>query len=166
MAMRQQQDRRAVLKALDDSRWKTRISEPRQNSFSRWRGDEAARARERAQAVPASRHRPKSLIAEAQTHRRRHAAGGRGRRIWLYLRAHDTHWHRSGRSDRPHRLGGWLNRLRRLMFCRWVKPSHRRLFNGLLRVGGNWRRTQKQGLYGLDLLVTHVIARPPQYPLN
>ena len=43
MAMRQQQDRRAVLKALDDSRWNTRISEPRQNSFSRWRGDGAAR---------------------------------------------------------------------------------------------------------------------------
>ena len=34
---------RAVLKALDDSPWKTRISEPKQNGFSRWRGDEAAR---------------------------------------------------------------------------------------------------------------------------
>ena len=33
----------AVLKALDDSPWKTRISEPRENGFSRWRGDEAAR---------------------------------------------------------------------------------------------------------------------------
>ena len=33
----------AVLKALDDSPWKTRISEPRQNGFSRWCGDEAAR---------------------------------------------------------------------------------------------------------------------------
>jgi transposase len=34
---------RAVLKALDDGPWKTRISEPKQNGFSRWRGDEAAR---------------------------------------------------------------------------------------------------------------------------
>ncbi len=34
---------RAVLKALDDSPWKTRIAEPRQKGFSRWHGDEAAR---------------------------------------------------------------------------------------------------------------------------
>jgi transposase len=34
---------RAVLKALDDGPWKTRISEPKQTGFSRWRGDEAAR---------------------------------------------------------------------------------------------------------------------------
>jgi len=34
---------RAVLKALDDSPWKTRIAEPKQKGFSRWRGDEAAR---------------------------------------------------------------------------------------------------------------------------
>ena len=33
MAMGQQQDRRAVLKALDESSWKTRISEPKQNGF-------------------------------------------------------------------------------------------------------------------------------------
>ena len=89
-------------------------------------------ARERAQAVPASRHRPQSLIAEAPTHRRRHAAGGRSLRIWLYLRAHDTHWHRSGRSDCPQRLGGWLYRLRRVTFPRGVKSSHQRLFNGLV----------------------------------
>ncbi len=44
MAMVQQQDRWAVLKALDDSPWKTRISEPKQNGFSRLRGNEAARA--------------------------------------------------------------------------------------------------------------------------
>ena len=134
MAMGQQQDRRAVLKALDDSPRKTRVSKPKQNGFSRWRGDEAARAQERAQVVPYSPHRPQFLIAEVPTHRRQHAAGGRGRRIWLYLRAHDAHWRRSGRSDRPHRLGGWLYRLRRVMFRRGVKPSHRRLFNGLLRV--------------------------------
>ena len=34
---------RAVLKALDDGPWKTRISEPKQKGFSRWHGDEAAR---------------------------------------------------------------------------------------------------------------------------
>ena len=33
---------RAVLKALDDSLWKTRIAEPKQKGFSRWHGDEAA----------------------------------------------------------------------------------------------------------------------------
>ena len=34
---------RAVLKALDDGPWKTRISEPKQKGFARWHGDEAAR---------------------------------------------------------------------------------------------------------------------------
>jgi transposase len=34
---------RAVLKALDDSPWKTRISEPKPKGFARWRGDEVAR---------------------------------------------------------------------------------------------------------------------------
>ena len=34
---------RAVLKDLDDSPWKTRISEPARNELSRWHGDEAAR---------------------------------------------------------------------------------------------------------------------------
>ena len=92
-------------------------------------------ARERAQAVPASRHRPQSLIAEAPTHRRRHAAGGRSLRIWLYLRAQDAHWRRSGRSDSPHRLGGWRNRLRRVMLRREVKPSHQQLFNGVIGWG-------------------------------
>ena len=42
----------------------------------------AARARERAHAIPASRHRPQSLIADAPTHRRRTpreaVAGGYG----------------------------------------------------------------------------------------
>ncbi len=49
---------RAVLKALDDSPWKTRISEPKQNGFSRWHGDEAAR-----RAVTNNRVRLKSGIA-------------------------------------------------------------------------------------------------------
>ena len=98
----------------------------------------AARARERAQAVPASCRRPQSLIAESPTHRCRNAAGGRGQRIWLYLGAHYAHWHRSGCSDSPHRLGGWLNRL---MFRREVKHGHGLLFqragNGRLSESGN-----------------------------
>ena len=32
-------------------------------------------------------------------------------------------WSRPGRSDRPHRLGGWRNRLRRDMLRRGVKPG-------------------------------------------
>ena len=60
---------------------------------------------------------------DAQTDRRRHPAGGRGGRIWLYLRAYCASWSRSGRSDGPHRLGGWRNRLRRVMFRRRVKPG-------------------------------------------
>ena len=34
---------RAVLRALNDSPWKTRIAAPKQTGFSRWHGDEAAR---------------------------------------------------------------------------------------------------------------------------
>jgi hypothetical protein len=49
---------RAVLRALDDSPWKTRISEPKQKGFSRWRGDEAAR-----RAVTNNRVRLKSEVA-------------------------------------------------------------------------------------------------------
>ena len=59
-----------------------------------------------------------TFIGDAQTDRRRHPAGGRGGRIWLYLRAYCASWSRSGRSDGPHRLGGWRNRLRR-----YVSPS-------------------------------------------
>jgi hypothetical protein len=49
---------RAVLKALDDGPWKTRIAEPKQTGFSRWRGDEAAR-----RAVTNNRVRLKSGAA-------------------------------------------------------------------------------------------------------
>jgi transposase len=35
---------RAVLKTLDDGVWKTRIAEPKQPGFSRWHGDDQARA--------------------------------------------------------------------------------------------------------------------------
>jgi transposase len=50
---------RAVLKALDDSLWKTRIAEPKQKGFSRWHGDEAAQ-----RAVTNNRVRLKSEIVE------------------------------------------------------------------------------------------------------
>jgi len=46
------------LEGLDDSPWKTRIGESRQNGFSRWRGDEAAR-----RAVTNNRARLKSGVA-------------------------------------------------------------------------------------------------------
>ena len=102
-------DRRALLCAQPRSR--------------RHAPDMAARARERAQAIPAPCRRPQSESPDAQTDRRRHPAGGRGGRIWLYLRAYCASWSRSGRSDGPHRLGGWRNRLRRVMFRRRVKPG-------------------------------------------
>ena len=102
-------DRRALLCAQPRSR--------------RHAPDMAARARERAQAIPAPCRRPQSESPDAQTDRRRHPAGGRGGRIWLYLRAYCASWSRSARSDGPHRLGGWRNRLRRDMFRRRVKPG-------------------------------------------
>ena len=46
---------RAVLRALNDSPWKTRIAAPKQTGFSRWHGDEAAR-----RAVTNNRARLKS----------------------------------------------------------------------------------------------------------
>ena len=49
---------RAVLRALDDSPWKTRIAAPKQTGFSRWHGDEAAR-----RAVTNNRARLKSGVA-------------------------------------------------------------------------------------------------------
>ena len=51
-------------------------------------------------------------------------AGGYG----YYSRAYCARWSRSGRSDRPHRPGGWRNRLRRSMFRRGVNPGQWRLF--------------------------------------
>ena len=42
---------------------------------------------------------PQSESPDAQTDRRRHPAGGRGGRIWLYLRAYCASWSRSGRSE-------------------------------------------------------------------
>ena len=45
------------------------------------------------------------------------------RGIWRLVRACYPHWRRPGRSDRPHRLGGWRNQLRRDMLRRGVKPG-------------------------------------------
>ena len=56
---------RAVLKALDDGPWKTRIAEPKQKAFSRWRGDEAAR-----RAVTNNRVRLRSGVAKQAFKRR------------------------------------------------------------------------------------------------
>jgi transposase len=49
---------RAVLKAMDDGPWKTRIAEPKQKGFSRWHGDDAAR-----RAVTNNRTRLRSGVA-------------------------------------------------------------------------------------------------------
>ena len=56
---------RAVLKALDDSLWKTRLAEPKQKGFSRWHGDEAAQ-----RAVTNNRVRLKSGVAREAFKRR------------------------------------------------------------------------------------------------
>jgi hypothetical protein len=56
---------RAVLKDLDGGAWKTRIAEPRQQGFSRWRGDDKARA-----AVYANRIRLGSGVGREAMRRR------------------------------------------------------------------------------------------------
>jgi transposase len=56
---------RAVLKDLDGGAWKTRIAEPRQRGFSRWHGDDTARA-----AVYANRTRLGSGIGKQAMRRR------------------------------------------------------------------------------------------------
>ena len=71
----------------------------------------------------ASRRRPQPIVADAPTHRRRHPEGGRGGRNWRLVRACYARWSRPGRSDRPHRLRGWRNCLRRDMLRRGVKPG-------------------------------------------
>ena len=58
MRRRQGYHSRAVLRALNDSPWKTRIAAPKQTGFSRWHGDEAAR-----RAVTNNRARLKSGVA-------------------------------------------------------------------------------------------------------
>jgi transposase len=56
---------RAVLKDLDGGAWKTRIAEPKQPSFSRWHGDDKARA-----AVYANRTRLGSSVGKQAMRRR------------------------------------------------------------------------------------------------
>jgi len=56
---------RAVLKSLDHGVWKTRIAEPKQPGFSRWRGDDKARA-----AVYANRTRLGSGVGKQAMRRR------------------------------------------------------------------------------------------------
>jgi transposase len=56
---------RAVLKDLNGGAWKTRIAEPRQPGFSRWRGDDKARA-----AVYANRTRLGSGVGKQAMRRR------------------------------------------------------------------------------------------------
>jgi transposase len=53
------------LKILDTGVWKTRIAEPRQPGFSRWRGDDKARA-----AVYANRTRLGSRVGKQAMRRR------------------------------------------------------------------------------------------------
>jgi transposase len=56
---------RAVLKTLDAEGWKTRIAEPKQSGFSRWHGDDKARA-----AVYANRTRLASGVGKEAMRRR------------------------------------------------------------------------------------------------
>jgi DDE family transposase len=56
---------RAVLKELDDGAWKTRIAEAKQPGFSRWHGDDEARA-----AVYANRSRLGSAVGKPSMRRR------------------------------------------------------------------------------------------------
>lgn len=56
---------RAVLRDLDGGAWKTRITEPKQQGFSRWHGDDKARA-----AVYANRTRLGSRVGKQAMRRR------------------------------------------------------------------------------------------------
>ncbi len=76
--------------------------------------------------------------------------------IWRYFRACCARWSRSGRSDRPHRLGGWRNRRRRVMFRRGVKPGQWCLFQRAAK-GDN-------GVYRIDPSELHRVS--PSTPLE
>jgi hypothetical protein len=82
------------LKDLDGGPWKTRIAEPKQPGFSRWRGDDKARA-----AVYANRTRLGSGIAKQAMRRRaeiversfaHHLDRGGMRRTWLRGRENEN----------------------------------------------------------------------------
>ena len=66
---------RAVLRALNDSPWKTRIAAPKQTGFSRWHGDEAAR-----RAVTNNRARRAEIVERCFAH---NLDRGGMRRTWL-----------------------------------------------------------------------------------
>jgi len=82
--------------------------------------------------------------------------------IWLYFRAYCTRWSRSGRSDRPHCLVGWRNRLRRVMFRRGVKPGQWRPFQRAANTaaGGTANRCLVSGRQGHRLEGVHATAPP------
>ena len=138
---------RSVLKALDDGPWKTRTPSPSRKVLRagtatmlsgaakeafKLRAEIVERSfahnldrggmrrtwlRGRENALPAPCRRPQSESPDAQTDRR-HPAGGRGGRIWLYaclLRQLE----RSGRSDGPQMAKPPSS----VMFRRRVKPG-------------------------------------------
>ena len=77
---------RAVLRALNDSPWKTRIAAPKQTGFSRWHGDEAAR-RAVTNTVrgssPGSPARPSSCAPRSSSAALHNLDRGGMRRTWL-----------------------------------------------------------------------------------
>ena len=91
----------------------------------------AARARECAQAIPAPRRRPQSIVTDAPAHWRRHPAGGRGGRIWRYFRsAHAHRGHAGGTGGLAKRPDGFRRRIPHL----GVRAGKSHLINGLLRL--------------------------------
>ena len=78
---------RAVLRALNDSPWKTRIAAPKQTGFSRWHGDEAARRASPTTvrgSSPGSPARPSSCAPRSSSRCFAHNLDRGGmRRTWL-----------------------------------------------------------------------------------
>ena len=75
------------------------------------------RGRENVHAIPAPCRRPQSSLLM------RKLGAGTPREAVAVFACLLRQRSRSGRSDGPHRLGGWRNRLRRVMFRRRVKPG-------------------------------------------
>ena len=97
-------------------------------------------ARECAQAIPAPRRRPQSIVTDAPAHRRRHPAGGRGGRIWRYFRSAHAHRGHAGGT------GGLAT------------AAGRRLSPGDLEAFLIWRVETPKNLGFLEL-VTSLVAR-------
>ena len=84
-----------------------------------------------AEAVPAPRRRPQSIVTDAPAHRRRHPAGGRGGRIWRYFRsAHAHRSHAGGTGGLAKRPDGFRRRILHL----GVRAGKSHLINGLLNI--------------------------------